>query len=104
MARSCPGSAAGWAGVSERKWHVVEMAKGNSVEVILDEITMARLELCARWREVSVPDLARAYIEDWIDVDAEEATGRPFLRNSIYRDYKISIEERLEARRDSNGA
>ena len=67
------------------------MASANSVEVVLDETTMERLEVRALWRSVSVADLARAYIEDWIDIDYPESQGR-LTRRGIHRDGPIGLD------------
>ena len=56
----------------------------RTVEFALDRGALERLVVCAAWRKVSVADLARAYVEDWIDIDYPESQGR-LTRRGIYR-------------------
>jgi hypothetical protein len=47
----------------------------HKVEVSLSSESMRMLEACAAWRKVSVGELVRAYVEDWLDIDYPESQG-----------------------------
>jgi plasmid stability protein len=61
-----------------------------TVEVSLDADIADQLRLRAGRRGVSVSELAKAYIEDWVDADLG-----PFSRKAIYREHTTTLEERL---------
>jgi Ribbon-helix-helix protein, copG family len=61
-----------------------------AVEFTLDSEVMKRLVVCAAWRNVSVAQLVRAYVEDWIAIDYPESQGR-LTRRGIYRDEPIGL-------------
>ena len=48
---------------------------GRILQMTFDEDTMRMLEACAAWRNVSLEELVKAYVEDWIDVDYPEFAG-----------------------------
>ncbi|MEF2546849.1 hypothetical protein VQ045_06740 [Aurantimonas sp. E1-2-R+4] len=75
--------------------------KRNTVEVAFDDRTFRRLVACAEWRKVPVPELVRAYAEDWVDIDYPESRGR-HTRRATYRDGPIGLCEgtRQEASRN----
>ncbi|TFF17186.1 hypothetical protein E3C22_24320 [Jiella endophytica] len=60
------------------------------IEIEFDEVTMRRLSACAAWRQISVPGLVRAYVEDWIDIDYPESRGRHTSRG-LRRDGPIGL-------------
>ena len=64
----------------------------RKVEVTFDDETMKMLEACAAWRNVSVAELVKAYVEDWIDIDFPESQGRR-TRRGIHRDGPITLDE-----------
>jgi hypothetical protein len=66
------------------------MGRKRTVQIVLDESVADQLELCAKKRGVSAEQLARAYVEDWVDADA-----RPFSRRNTYREHTMTLEERL---------
>lgn len=63
----------------------------QKVEVAFHGEMMEMLVACAAWRRVSVSDLVRAYVEDWIDIDYPESRGR-LTRRGIYRDGPLGLE------------
>jgi hypothetical protein len=66
-------------------------AAGHRIEIAFDDETMKMLTACAEWRNVSVTELAQAYVEDWLDVDYPESQGR-FTRRGIHRDGPITLD------------
>jgi hypothetical protein len=66
-------------------------AAGHRIEIALDDETMRMLAACAEWRNVSVTELAQAYVEDWLDVDYPESQGRS-TRRGIHRDGPITLD------------
>lgn len=62
------------------------------IEVTLDRESMAKLEACAKWRNMALSDLVRAYVEDWIAVEYPESLGR-HSRRSVYRDAPASLSQ-----------
>jgi hypothetical protein len=75
------------------------MADGNSIQVPLDDEAMERLKTCALWRKVSVEELVRAYVEDWIDVDFPASQGRS-IRRGLYRDGPLGLDTNFLASRN----
>jgi hypothetical protein len=73
----------------------------NKIEVMFDDVGMMRLRACAAWRNVSVEELVRAYVEDWIDVDYPESQGR-LTRRGIYRDGPIALDPQAKQRTSRN--
>jgi hypothetical protein len=68
------------------------MTNGDqSVQIIFDKETMGMLTACAEWRGIPVEELAKAYIEDWLDVDYPESQGR-LTRRGIHRDGPITLD------------
>jgi hypothetical protein len=59
------------------------------------------LEACAAWRNVSVEMLARAYVEDWLDIDYPESQGR-LTRRGIHRDGPIGLDTHTQEVTSSN--
>lgn len=53
-----------------------------------------RLEECAKWRNLSVPELVRANVEDWIAIDYPESKGR-LTRRGIHRDGPLALDPKL---------
>ena len=74
---------------------------GQTVQVTLDNETMKMLEACAHWRNVSVEELVRAYVEDWVDIDYPESQGRQ-TRRGIHRDGPITLDEQTRRQTSSN--
>ena len=70
----------------------------HKIDVALDEQAMQRLTACAAWRNVSVSELVRLYVEDWIDIDYPESQGR-HTRRGIYRDGPIGLDAELQQQR-----
>lgn len=73
----------------------------RNVEISLDARTYLWLEACAAWRNVSVENLARVYVEDWIDIDYPQSRGR-HTRRGIYRDGPIELCERTRQEASRN--
>ena len=67
--------------------------EGSKVVLTFDATTAARLRACAAWRNVSVEEVAQAYVEDWIDIDYPNSHGR-LTRRGINRDGPIGLCER----------
>ena len=78
------------------------------VQIEFDDDTFALLEACAAHRGVSIEEVARAYVEDWIDVDYPALRGR-IVREATYRDEPLRFadaarhEKSLRWRRDLLG-
>ena len=78
------------------------------LRIELNAETFALLEACAAYRGVSVEEVARAYVEDWIDVDYPASRGR-ITREATYRDEPLPFasearwEKSLRWRRDLLG-
>lgn len=64
---------------------------GQTVQITFDDEAVKMLEACAAWRNVSVEDLVKAYVEDWIDIDYPESQGR-LTRRDIHRDGPITLD------------
>jgi hypothetical protein len=77
------------------------MSDEHAVQVTFSKETMSMLRACAEWRKLSVEDLARAYVEDWLDIDFPESQGR-YTRRSIYRDGPITIDEQTRQQTSQN--
>lgn len=68
---------------------------GHKIEIVLDDETMKMLAACAEWRNVSVADLVKAYVEDWLDVDYPESQGR-LTRRGIDRDGPLMLDPKTK--------
>lgn len=73
------------------------MSDNQTVQMTFDRETMDMLAACAKWRGVPIEELAKAYVQDWLDIDFPESQGR-HTRRGIYRDGPITLDEqaRLE--------
>lgn len=71
----------------------------KAVLLEFDSDAFALLEACAAHRGVSVEEVARAYVEDWIDVDYPTSRGR-ITREATYRDEPLTFAD--EARREKS--
>ena len=60
-------------------------AGDRTVKISLTEQELARLDACAKYRQMSVVEVVRHYLNDWIDTDYPAATGT-FNRRQLYRD------------------
>jgi hypothetical protein len=77
------------------------MSDEQTVQLTFSKETMGMLRACAEWRKMSVEDLARAYVEDWLDIDFPESKGRN-TRRSINRDGPITIDEQTRHQTSQN--
>jgi len=73
----------------------------NRLEIAFDDLTMTMLSACAEWRRISVEELVRAYIEDWIDIDYPESRGR-HTRRGIHRDGPITLDSQTRDETSQN--
>ncbi|MBS3647943.1 hypothetical protein KEU06_04780 [Pseudaminobacter sp. 19-2017] len=74
---------------------------GQAVQVEFDAETMTMLETCAACRQVSVEQLVKAYVEDWLDIDYLESQGR-LTRRGIHRDGPITLDEQTRQQTSQN--
>ena len=77
------------------------MSDERTVHVSFDQQTMDMLRTCAAWRKVSMEQLVRAYVEDWLDVDYPESQGR-LTRRGTYRDDPITLDAQARQEVSSN--
>jgi hypothetical protein len=70
----------------------------TTIEIDLTGSAAQRLSELAASRGCTPAELARVYIEDWMDAESDQLKGR-FSRDSIYRDRRMSIDERLSQQR-----
>jgi hypothetical protein len=77
------------------------MSDEQTVQVTFDRESMVVLAKCAAWRSVSVEDLVRAYVEDWLDIDFPESQGR-LTRRGIHRDGPITLDEQTRQQTSQN--
>lgn len=77
------------------------MSGKQTVQVTFDKETSDMLEKCAAWRKVSVEELVRAYVEDWLDIDFPESQGRR-TRRGIYRDGPITLDAQTRKQTSQN--
>ena len=60
-------------------------AGDRTVKIALTERELAKLDACAKCRQMSVVEVVRRYLNDWIDTDYPAAMGT-FSRRQLYRD------------------
>jgi hypothetical protein len=77
------------------------MGDDQTVQVTFTEETIDMLRKCAAWRKVSVEDLVRAYVEDWLDIDFPESQGR-LTRRGIHRDGPITLDDQTRQQTSQN--
>ena len=77
------------------------MSDERTVHMSFDQQTMGMLRTCAAWRKVSVEQLVRAYVEDWLDLDYPESQGR-LTRRGTYRDGPITLDAQARHAVSSN--
>jgi hypothetical protein len=77
------------------------MSDGRTVQVTFNEETMDMLKACAVWRKVSVEELVRAYVEDWLDIDFPESQGR-LTRRGLHRDGPITLDDQTRQQTSPN--
>ncbi|TPJ70718.1 hypothetical protein [Mesorhizobium sp. B2-6-2] len=77
------------------------MGDNQTVQMTFDRETMDMLAACAKWRGVSIEELAKAYVEDWLDVDFPESQGR-HTRRGIHRDGPITLDEQARQQTSPN--
>lgn len=77
------------------------MSDEHAIKVTFSRETMGMLETCAAWRKLSMEDLVRAYVEDWLDIDFPESQGR-LTRRGIHRDGPITLDEQTRQQTSSN--
>lgn len=77
------------------------MSDEHAVQVTFSKETMGMLNACAAWRNVSIEELARAYVEDWLDIDFPESQGRR-TRRGIHRDGPITLDEQTRQQTSQN--
>lgn len=75
--------------------------KASKITIALDEQTIKMVETCAAWRRVSVEDLAKAYILDWLDIVYPESQGRQ-TRRGVHRDGPITLDAQTRQQTSSN--
>jgi hypothetical protein len=73
----------------------------QTVQITFDKETMDMLTACAEWRGISVGELAKAYVEDWLDVDYPESQGR-LTRRGIHRDGPITLDAQTRQQTSPN--
>jgi len=78
------------------------MSDERTVHVSFDQQTMDMLRTCAAWRKVSVEQLVRAYVEDWLDLDYPESQGRRLTRRGTDRDGPITWDAQARQEVSSN--
>jgi hypothetical protein len=74
---------------------------GQAVHVEFDAEAMKMLETCAAWRHVSVEQLVKAYVEDWLDIDYPESQRR-LTRRGVHRDGPITLDEQTRQQTSQN--
>jgi hypothetical protein len=75
--------------------------KDCKIEFTLNRETMDMPAACAEWRGISVEELAKAYVEDWLDLDYPESQGR-LTRRSIHRDGPITLDAQTQQQTSPN--
>ena len=75
--------------------------RSQKIEVSLSSENMRMLEHCAAWRKVSVEELVRAYVEDWLDIDYPQSQGR-HTRRGLHRDGPITLDEQTRQQTSPN--
>ncbi|AZO04106.1 MULTISPECIES: hypothetical protein [unclassified Mesorhizobium] len=77
------------------------MGDNQTVQMTFDRETMDMLAGCAKWRGVSIEELVKAYVQDWLDIDFPESHGR-HTRRSIHRDGPITLDEQARQQTSPN--
>ena len=67
--------------------------KDLTVTLVLSEENMEKLQACAEYRGLSVEDVVRLYVQDWIDTDYSTSQGA-ISRRMLYRDYPDNMNAR----------
>ncbi|MDX8443690.1 hypothetical protein [Mesorhizobium australafricanum] len=77
------------------------MSDNQTVQMTFDPETMNMQVACANWRGVSIEELAKAYVQDWLDVDFPESQGR-HTRRGLHRDGPITLDEQARQQTSPN--
>ena len=73
----------------------------HQISITLDSETMKMLETCASWRGATVDELAKAFVEDWLDIDYPDSQGR-LTRRGVHRDGPITLDEQTRVQTSQN--
>lgn len=73
----------------------------RSIQITFDKETVDMLMACGKWRGISIEELAKAHVEDWLDIDYPESQDR-LTRRGIHRDGPITLEAQTRQQTSPN--